>query len=142
MDFKVWCPILVWHDLFGRSADFWGNRYTSMISVCRFAVRLRPRPEFGRPILIGLPFSRFDRSTGGFGSTESGIFGTTDVISVCRSLCGPVDRWNWFHRNRDFRYTGGSTGLPFLVWDALPGLFSNGVSSVGFWAYCALAHDI
>ena len=70
-----------------------GNQYTGVISVSRFAVRFRPGPDFGRPTLIGLPFSGFNRSVGGFGSTEVEIFGTTDVISVYRSLCGPVDRW-------------------------------------------------
>ena len=119
-----------------------GNRYTGVILVSRFAIRFRPGPDFGRSILISLPFSGFDRSADGFSSTEIGIFGTTDVILVCRSLCRPVDRWFWFHRSRDFQYTGRSTGLPILVWDALPGLFSIVVSSVGFWTFCALAHDI
>ena len=86
MGFQVGCPVLVWHDLSGRSADFWGNRHTGVISVSRFAVRFRPESDFSRPILIGLPFSGFDRSAGGFGSTEVGIFGTTGVISVSRSL--------------------------------------------------------
>ena len=53
-----------------------------------------------------------------------------------------VDRWIWFHRIRDFRLTGGISGLSVLVWVALLGLFSDVVSIVGFKVYCALAHDI
>ena len=46
LGFQVGCPVLVRHDLFGRSADFWGNRYTGVISVSHFAVRFRPGPDF------------------------------------------------------------------------------------------------
>ena len=40
------------------------------------------------------------------------------------------------------RSTGMIFGLPILVWVALPGLFSDVVSMVGFGVYCALAHDL
>ena len=45
--FQVGCPVLVRHDLFGRSADFWGNQYTGVISVSHFAIRFSPGPDFG-----------------------------------------------------------------------------------------------
>ena len=45
--------------------------------MSRFAVRLRPKPDFVLPKSIGLPIFARIGSTGGFGSTELGIFGTT-----------------------------------------------------------------
>ena len=79
--------------------------------------------------------------TGGLGSTESGIFGQPMGYRSADSCVGPVDRWIWFHRIRDFRSTGGIFGLSILVWVALPCLFSNVVFMMGLGAYCALAHD-
>ena len=81
-------------------------------------------------------------STGGFGSTESEIFGRSTGYWSADSCAGPADRWIWFHRIRDFRSTDGISGLPILVWVALLGLFSDVVSTVGFEVYCALAHNI
>ena len=62
--------------------------------------------------IFGLPISEPDRLTGGFRSSESGIFGQPIVI-----------------------------GLPILIWVVFPSLFSKDVFIVGFGAYCALAHD-
>ena len=80
--------------------------------------------------------------TGGFGSTESGIFGRPMGYRSTDCGAGSVDWWIWFHRIRDFRSTDGISNLPILVWVALLSLFSDVASMVGFGANCALADDL
>ena len=109
-----------WYAFFERYADFCRNRYNRSISVSRFAFNFRPEPDFGRPKSIGLPITALIGSTGGFGSTEPGIFGTTGVnfsmpflVWNLDSVPRRVNRLIWFSRTRDFRSIGGIFGVPF-----------------------------
>ena len=100
-----------------------------------------PELEFGQPKAFGLLFSRLDRSTGPFGSTESGVFsrpmGFRSTIFRVRS----VDRSFWVDRIKGFRSTDWISGLPILVWVISQTCFLMILIMFVFGAYCALAHD-
>ena len=115
-----------------------GNRYTGVISVSRFAVRFRPGPDFDRSILIGLPFSGFDRSAGGFSSTEAGIFDTTDVISVCNHC---ADRSTGGFGSTETEIFGIPVGVPVCrFWS---GMLSRAFFQCGFlgWFWSLLCFN-
>ena len=134
---------LLWFDtsFFERYVDFSRKPRHQSISVSRFSIKLGQNLNSVGQNRSVCHFQGSISPTGGFGSIESVIFGRPTGYRSVDSCAGPVDQWIWFHRIRDFRSTSGISGLLILVWVALPRLFSNVVSMVGFGTYCALAHE-